>query len=84
MHYITLNSEVDVFILLVYPSSTSKLSQIMATAHPLSEVKKTSVLSSTPAVFRKSNICPTAQSSSLRESPNGPLILEFVNILLAN
>ena len=58
--------------------------QSIVITYPLSEVKKTNVLSSTPAVLRKSNICPTAQSSSLRESPKCPLILEFVNILLAN
>ena len=52
--------------------------------HPLSAVKKTSVLSSTPEELSVSSTCPTAQSISVIESPNIPLIVVFVNFSLAN
>ena len=56
----------------------------LAHTHPLSEVKNTSVLLSTPASLRAANISPTPQSISLRASPNFSRLLVLVNFCPAN
>lgn len=52
--------------------------------NPLSAVKNTNVLSSIFASVKAWKICLTTQSNSLSAPPNFPLMLEFVNCLLAN
>ena len=54
--------------------------QSFARGAPLSEVKKTTVLSPTPSLSNTANSCPTASSSSWTASPTGPRVDVLQNV----